>query len=412
MTITSSARRRRSLLRNGATGSPTRLDPVELLMDLVFAFAITELSALLLAQPDLDTVLETGVLFVAVWWAWICSVLANHGLNAERSRVRLLLFAQAGLGLLMACALPRAFAADGALFAASVVVLQIGRTLVLLAAFGKGHPQTTRLLRRMTVWFSVSALLWIAGARAAPDDRLLLWAIAVAVEIGAVEIGFWVPGLGRSPRRDAAIDGERLGERCALFVTIVLGLSLLALARQAVEAALSPPEWAALAIAFATSAAIAWIHGNAGPSGAARAAGAAAEPGRMSRASHTGVHLLVLAGIAVAALGFQRLLAQPRGSVELVLLLPLVGGPALFLLGNLWFKALAWQRAPVSHLAGFALLAATVVVSSSLGPLGVGAAVAAILVMVAVGESAALRRAPALPPPEPDRRSSLPAKIW
>jgi low temperature requirement protein LtrA len=337
--------------------------------------------------------IETGVLFVAVWWAWICSVLANHGLNPERGRVRLMLFAQIGLGVLLACALPHAFDADAPLFAASYVVLQIGRTLLLLAALGKGHPQTTRLLRRTTVWFSVSALLWIAGARAAPADRLLLWAIAVAVELGAVEIGHWVPGLGRSPRRDAAIDGEPLAERCALLVTIVLGLSL-------------------LAIAFVGSVAIAWIHINVGPGGAARSAGAAADPGRMSRASHTGVHLLVLAGIAVAALAHQRLLAQPRGAVELALLLPLVGGATLFLLGNLWFKALAWKRAPVAHLGGFVLLAATVAVSPSLEPLGVGAAVAAILAVVAVWESASLRRVAALPPPEPDRRSSLPAKMW
>ena len=73
-------RRGRSLLRDGAVaGRPARLDPVELLMDMAFGFAITELSALLLARPTLDTVLETSVLFVAVWWAWICSVLANHG---------------------------------------------------------------------------------------------------------------------------------------------------------------------------------------------------------------------------------------------------------------------------------------------------------------------------------------------
>jgi low temperature requirement protein LtrA len=127
-----------------------------------------------------------------------------------------------------------------------------------------------RTLRRMTVWFSVSALLWIAGARAALDDRLLLWAIAVAVDLGAVEIGFWVPGLGRSPRRDAAIDGERLAERCALFVTIVLGLSLLAIVRRAADTPTTLSEWGPLATAFVGSVAIAWIQINVGAGGAAR----------------------------------------------------------------------------------------------------------------------------------------------
>ena len=218
-----SSHRRPSLLRERIPAAIAKVTNIELFFDLVFAFAITQLSHTLLGRLNEVGALETGILFLAVWWVWIYTSFATNWLDPERSSVRLMIFALMGLGLLMSCALPHAFEAEGPLFAGCYVAMQIGRTLFLLWALGTAHPQLTRNFRRVTVWFSVSALLWIAGARAEHDDRLLLWAIAIAIEYGAVWIGFWVPGLGRSQTRHWSIDGEHLAERCSLFVMIALG---------------------------------------------------------------------------------------------------------------------------------------------------------------------------------------------
>ena len=219
------AGRRPSLLRERSPGDHAKVTNIELFFDLVFAFAITQLSHTLLARLTTVGALETGILFLAVWWVWIYTSFATNWLDPERSAVRLMIFALMGLGLLMSCALPHAFEAEGLLFAGCYVAMQIGRTLFLLWALGRAHPQLTRNFRRMTVWFSASALLWIGGARAEHDARLLLWSIAIAVEYGAVWIGFWVPGLGRSLTRHWTIEGEHLAERCSLFVMIALGES-------------------------------------------------------------------------------------------------------------------------------------------------------------------------------------------
>ena len=124
------------------------------------------------------------------------------------------------------------------------------------------------------------------------------------------------------------------------------------------------------------------------------------------------MQLLIVGGIIVSAVADELLLMHPSGHVDLHTLVPMIGGPTLFLLGNLWFKASAWYRTPLSHLVGFSLLAAIAVVSPSLEPLGVGAAVAGVLLVVAAWETLSLRRSPAPLPPETDRRSSLPAKMW
>ena len=406
-------RRRPSLLRERSPGGHAKVTNIELFFDLVFAFAITQLSHTLLGRLNGVGALETGILLLAVWWVWISTSFATSWLDPERTAVRLMIFALMGLGLLMSGALPHAFEAEGPLFAGCYVTMQIGRTLFLLWALGKAHPQLTRNFRRVTVWFSVSALLWIAGARAEHDDRLLLWSIAIAIEYGAVWIGFWVPGLGRSPTRHGSIEGEHLAERCSLFVMIALGESILVIGSTAASMKATLPGVAAFGVAFVGSVAMWWIYFNPGYGRAAQQIAHAADPGRIARLSHTYLHLPIVGGIIVSAVADELLLMHPSGHVDLHTLVPMIGGPALFLLGNLWFKTLALHRTPLSHLVGFALLAAIAVVSPNLEPLGVGAAVAGVLLIVAAWETVSLRRAPAPPlPNEADRRSSLPAKIW
>ena len=396
---------RRDVLREQSTGGATKLAPIELLFDLVFAFATMQLAQALLGRLDEVGAIETAILFVAVWWVWVCSGFATHWLDPARSAVRLMLFGLMGIGLLMSWVLPHAFGAEGLLFAGCCVALHLGGTLFLLWALGKDHPQLTRHFRRMTVWFSVSALLWIGGARAEPDDRLLLWSIAIAIEYGAVWIGYAVPGLGRSPSRHWAIEGEHLAERCAHFVTIALGVAILATGSSAAGMTPTPTSVAALAVTFIGCATLWWIHAH---PGTGRAAGA----GRAARRSMAYVHLPIVGGIVVWAVAGELLLKQPAGPVDLPLLMPMLGGPTLFLLGNLWLKTLTAHRTPLAHLVGFALLAAIAVVSPNLEPLGVGAAVAGALVIVAGWQTMSQRRTPAPLPTEVDRRSSLPAKMW
>jgi low temperature requirement protein LtrA len=403
---------RSSLLRERAPLEAAVVTNIELLFDLVFAFAITRLSHTLSDRPTLAGALESAVLLLAVWWVWIYTAHATRWLDPQHGAVRMSIFVLMLAGLLIGWALPHAFEADGPLFAGCYVAMQVSRTLFLLGALGRGQPQLTRNFRRVTIWFSVSALLWIAGAQATPDQRLLLWSIAIAVDYGSVWIGFWVPGLGRSLTHQWTIGGEHLARRCSLFVTLALGESLLATGATAAGTKATPASVAAFVVAFVGSVAMGWLYFDAGYGRAGHRTSKAAGPGRIVRLGYTHLHLLIVAGIVVGAVGHALLLSPPAGEIERHMLAAMIGGPTLFLIGTLGLRAARRSGPALSHLVGFAMLAGTAAAAPLLEPLGVAALISAILVVVAAWETISLARAPAARPSEANPRSSLPAKIW
>ena len=118
------------LRRDGAERS--RVTMVELFFDLVFVFAITQLSHWLLAHPDAQGALRTGLLLAAVWWVWIYTSWCTNWLDPERAPVRVALFALMLAGLVMSASIPQAFGERGLAFAAAYVAMQLGRTLFFL----------------------------------------------------------------------------------------------------------------------------------------------------------------------------------------------------------------------------------------------------------------------------------------
>ncbi len=84
-----------------------------------------------------------------------------------------------------------------------------------------------RNFQRIAVWLSLAGVFWIAGGLAQGETRLGLWAVALGIEVISPALYFWVPGLGRSSLQDWNVDGGHMAERCALFVIIALGESLL-----------------------------------------------------------------------------------------------------------------------------------------------------------------------------------------
>ncbi len=383
----------RPLRHRGAHGH-AKVTNIELFFDLVFVFAITQLSHSLLEHLNLQGVLQTGLLFLAVWWVWICTSWCTNWLDPDRASVRLMLFTLMLAGLLMSCALPHAFADEALLFAACYVAMQVGRSLFTLWALGSAQPALTRNFQRVAIWLGVSAIFWICGALAAPEWRMPLWALAIAIEYGSAWAGFWVPGLGRSHTSDWTIEGAHLAERCALFIMIALGESILVTGATAASVPATGPTVTAFGVAFIGSVSMWWIYFNAGVERGAEQIASAADPGRLGRLVYTYIHLLIVAGIIVGAVADELVLSHPLGHLDAHVMAPMVGGPALFLLANLWFKAVVWGRLPLSHMVGLALLALVTLVSSlatAASPLALASAVTAILLIVAAWETRSLR---------------------
>ncbi|MES2069691.1 MAG: low temperature requirement protein A [Pseudomonadota bacterium] len=393
-----------SLLRQRGDKQHARVTEIELFFDLVFVFAVTQLSHTLLKDLTLDGALHTGLLFLAVWWVWIYTSWITNWLDPDRVPVRLMLFALMLAGLVLSASLPLAFGSKGLVFAVVYAGMQVGRTLFMLWTIRQPQSDTQRDLvrnfQRVLVWLALSAVFWLAGGLADgadPAGRLLYWLLALGLEYVSPALGFWVPGLGRSTTADWNVEGGHLAERCSLFIIIALGESILVTGATFAELAWSAPTTLAFATAFVGSVAMWWIYFNIGAERGSHHISKSADPGRIARMVYTYVHLLIVGGIIVGAVGDELVLAHPNGHLDGGAVATIVGGPVLFLFGNLIFKWLSSPQPwlPLSHMAGLSLSGALLVLLifyHGLTPLMLCGAMTAILIMVAVWETVSLRQ--------------------
>jgi low temperature requirement protein LtrA len=120
---------RHSLLRDDRAQADHSVSPLELFFDLVFVFAVTQLSHYLLAHHTLVGASQTLVMFMAVWWAWIYTAWATNWLDPALAPVRLALIIIMALSMVLSSAIPGAFGPHGFAFAIAYVTIKVGRTL-------------------------------------------------------------------------------------------------------------------------------------------------------------------------------------------------------------------------------------------------------------------------------------------
>ena len=387
---------RPSLLRERGQPHSARVDMVELFFDLVFVFAVTQLSHHLLEHMTAGGALQTLLLLLGVWWLWIYTSWATNWLDPRRNPVRLMLFALMLGGLLLSSSIPRAFEDKGLAFAIAFAAMHLGRTGFVLFAFARdGRREQSRNFTRILIWFLLSAALWIAGGLAPEQSRSGWWIAAVAIEYIGPALLFRVPGLGASSTADWDIDGEHLAERCALFVIIALGESLLITGATFSELSWNAPTLAALAIAFLGSVAMWWIYFDTGAVRASHRIAHSGDPGRIGRMAYTYLHLPIVAGIIVCAVSDELILAHPAHAEDAGVA-AILGGPALYLFGTAFFKWVTNDRRtpPLSHMVGLLLLFAVMpfAFGHAFSALVLAAIATAILGLVAIWESIALRR--------------------
>lgn len=381
------------LTRNLQPDEHGKVTYIELFFDLVFVFAITQLSHSLAGHLTRTGAVETLILFFAVWWVWIFTSWVTNWLDPEQTPVRLMLCALMLAGLVLSTSIPKAFGPAGVPFAFAYVVMQVGRSLFVMWALRNHDASNFRNFQRIAVWLLLSAVFWIMGAFAEGETRLWLWAVALAIEFASPAVGFYVPGLGRSTTADWSVEGGHLAERCALFIIIALGESILV-----TGATYSGLEWtrtatASFATAFAGSVAMWWVYFDTGAERGSRAISHSDDPGRLARLVYTYIHLLLVAGIVVTAVADEIVLKYPVGPMDAASALVILGGPALYLFGNLLFKYAVAGRVSRSHVGGLVLVAAAIPFALDWAPLLLGATATLIMVIVAVWETVALRRA-------------------
>jgi low temperature requirement protein LtrA len=234
----------------------TRVTYAELFYDLVFVFAVTQLSHGLVEHLTPLGALQTALLMIAVWWAWIDTAWITNWVDPERAPVRLLLFTLMLLGLVLSASIPKAFDERALAFALAYVAMQAVRTLFMLWALRRHDQGNFQNFLRITIWHAIDMPFWIAGALTEGPARMALWAIAIGIESIAPMVGFRLPGIGRSTTSDWVVEGGHMAERCALFIIIALGESVLITGATFAGLAWGAPQVGAFLVAFVGSAAM------------------------------------------------------------------------------------------------------------------------------------------------------------
>jgi low temperature requirement protein LtrA len=382
---------RGGLFRPIVPNQHSRVTYAELFFDLVFVFAVTQISHTLLAHFTPLGALQVTLLFLAVWWVWVYTSWITNWLNPEKTPVRLLLFALTLGGLVLSTSIPAAFDGRGLWFAIAYAAMQVGKTVFLWASTLPSQSLARANAIRITSWLALSAIFWIAGGLAEGPSRLVLWAIALVIEYISPAVRFWIPRYGASSVADWVVEGGHMAERCAGFIIIALGESIVVTGATFAELTWTTENVLAFVSAFVGCLAMWWIYFHKGAEAGSEQISKSSEPGRLARLAYTYLHMPIVAGIIVAAVADELVLKHPSGHSDLKTVISAIGGPLLFLFGTILFKHSFRGFLQLSHGVGIVALCVLAWFASELSPLVLSILTTAIMIVVAVWESISLQ---------------------
>lgn len=371
------------MLRVRIPGEHSRVTTFELFFDLVFVFAVTQISHTLAGHLDGEGLLHATVLLLAVWWVWMYTTWATNWCDPDHLVVRIVLVGIMLGGLIMSASIPQAFDGRAFGFVIPYVLIQVGRSGFVLWA-SRHDPGLARTFIRIVIWFAVSSVFWVAGALAHDGMRVGLWLAALAIEYAGPSATYWLPRIGRARVSDWNVEGAHLAERCGLFIIIALGESLLV-----TGATFSGLEWnarvvAAMVAAFGAAVSMWWIYFDLTAETGTELIAHSEAPGAIARLAYTYIHLPIVAGIIISAVGDELVLAHPSGETGLATALAIVGGPAVFVFGYALFKRAILGKFFSFHLLVFAALGVLLLAHEALSPLALTASTTTVLIAMAI----------------------------
>jgi low temperature requirement protein LtrA len=328
-----------------------RATTLELFYDLVFVFAITQVSHTLLKDLTWTGAGQAAVILLAVHWSWNFTTWATNELDPNQPRVRLLLLGLMLGSLLMAIAIPEAFGGRAVLFAVAYVGIQVARHGFL--TFAAAAPGTNERERagRILAWFVFAGIFWIGGALVGGGVlRTVLWVAALLIDYGGAYLTFPIPGRRRLTGDTWDVQASHMAERFQLFVIIALGESIVVTGATAAGETLDTATVAALCLAFLGSAAFWWLYFTSVGRIAEETLEASSNQTLVARDIYTFIHVVLIAGIVVSAVGDEVVLAHPTEQLHTAELLALVAGPVIYLFAQFLIRlriagSVSWSRA-------------------------------------------------------------------
>jgi low temperature requirement protein LtrA len=352
-----------------------QITPLELFFDLVFVFAITQVTSLLSHNPTWAGVLRGMLVLVALWWAWTAYAWLTSTMDVDEGGVRLAMFASMGAMLVAALAVPGAFGDDAVLFAVAYLLVRLLH-VVLYAIVGRDDPDLLGAVLRFAPTAIFGASLLVLAGFLERDARIAVWFVALAIDYA----GPAMLGGGRGWR----IAPQHFAERHGLIVLIALGESIIAIGVGA-GFGLTAGVIAAATLGIVVVAALWWLYFDVAAILArtrlVHASGV--EQAQLARDAYSYLHLPIAAGIVLFAFGLKTTIGHAGDELDTVAAVGLCGGAALYLLGHIAFlfrtTGRIFRRRTIGTVVLFALIPAAIAIPA-LAALGLVSAICSLVV--------------------------------
>ena len=342
-------RRTDPVLEESAEGEQ-RVTSLELFFDLVFVFALTQVTGFVSSDPTWTRLLEGMAILAVLWWAWESYAWLQNTAATDEGAIRVVLLSAMGAMLITSLAVPGAFGDDGLIFGIAyfaVRALHIGAYVVVT----RGDPALRAVVWRLASTVAPAVTLLIVAGALDGTPRALCWIAALGVDYGGL-VARGVEGWRVMPGHFA--------ERHGLIVIIALGESIVSLGVGAGGLDLTVGVIAGALLGVAVAAAMWWAYFDVVAIVAERRLRGASMRDRVliARDSYTYLHLPMVAGVIVFAIGEKKTLAGVDEHLHSVPAVALCGGVALYLLALSAFKRRNVGSFNVPRLVAAAALAA------------------------------------------------------
>ena len=308
-----------------------RVTPLELFFDLVFVFALTQVTGFLADHLTWTGMLQGAALLAVLWWAWgAYSWLTNAVPAEEVISARLVILTAMAAMLVASLAVPDAFGEYGVLFGLSYFVVRVLHVVLFVLATGS-TPEARQAMLRLAPGFLGAPVLLIPAGFLDGFSQGALWAVALAIDLG-VSFVRGVSGF--------RVNAEHFVERYGLIVIIALGESIVAIGVGASGLTIGAGVVAAAVLGTALAAALWWAYFDLDMlvAGQRLSAAKGEERARLARDAYSYLHLPMVAGIILIALGIKKTLEDVGGPLGTIPAVALAGGVALYLLGHNAFR--------------------------------------------------------------------------
>ncbi|MBV9606420.1 MAG: low temperature requirement protein A [Solirubrobacterales bacterium] len=373
------------------TADERRSAPVELFWDLVFVFAITQVTTLLWHDLSWAGFGRAMLVLALVWWAWSAFVWAANAQPASSPTLRVCLLLSSISIFVAGLSIPHAFGDEGTLFAISYAIVRFLHLALYADASRRGSASWSSMVGFM-ITITIGMVLLIAGSFTSGTARIVLWVLAAAIDYAGPA---WLTRERLRGLQHVVV--AHFAERYSLFVIICLGESIVAIGVGALgqngERALSTELVVAVALGVLITVAMWWTYFEGFAEAAAERLRRHRDPVLAAADAYSYLHLVIVAGIITFAVGVK---TMTRGSVTVPLpgpdRLALCGGVAIYLVGTAAFALRLLGARQYGELGVAGALIVLYAFGGGLPAWVLAAAVAALLGGLCLSEAEAVRR--------------------